>query len=123
MPVCCAGLFRRFRGGGGFMNWSGPFSTIPRPAITKNSACSILTTAAFPGRALAADPNYDFQRAKGLLAHAYAQTGQAEKAEVLFQQATKTSTSSETYYNYALFLQSQGRAGEAPETAQNTFHQ
>ena len=48
-------------------------------------------------RAVAADPNYDFQRAKGLLAHAYAQTGQAEKAEALFQQATKTSTSSETY--------------------------
>src|SRR6204780_3959691 len=43
-------------------------------------------------RAVAADPNYDFQRAKGLLAHASAQTGQAEKAEVLFQQATKTST-------------------------------
>src|SRR5580698_2443362 len=69
-------------------------------------------------RAVAADPNYDFQRAKGLLAHAYAQTGQPEKAEALFQQATKTSTSSETYYNYALFLQSQGRADEAREWAQ-----
>src|ERR1700691_1609198 len=69
-------------------------------------------------RAVAADPNYDFQRAKGLLAHAYAQTGQAEKAEVLFQQATKTSTSSETYYNYALFLQSQARVNEAREWAQ-----
>ncbi len=41
-----------------------------------------------------------------------------EKAEALFQQATKTSTSSETYYNYALFLQSQGRADEAREWAQ-----
>src|SRR6202163_1133158 len=60
-------------------------------------------------RAVAADPNYDFQRAKGLLAHAYAETGQAEKAEALFQQATKTSTSSETYYNYALLLHAQGR--------------
>src|ERR1700733_9902158 len=50
-------------------------------------------------RAVAADPNYDFQRAKGLLAHAYAQTGQAEKAEVLFQQAPKTSTNSEPYSN------------------------
>jgi hypothetical protein len=69
-------------------------------------------------RAVAEDPNYDFQRAKGLLAHAYAQTGQPEKAEALFQQATKTSTSSETYYNYALFLQSQGRADEAREWAQ-----
>jgi hypothetical protein len=69
-------------------------------------------------RAVAADPNYDFQRAKGLLAHAYAQTGHAEKAEALFQQATKISTSSETYYNYALFLQSQGRVEEAREWAQ-----
>jgi hypothetical protein len=63
--------------------------------------------------AVAADPNYDFQRAKGLLAHAYAQTGQAEKAEALFQQATKTSTNSETYYNYASFLHAQGRNEEA----------
>src|SRR3984885_8950944 len=69
-------------------------------------------------RAVNSDPEYDFQRAKGLLAHAYAQTGQAEKAEVLFQQATKTSTSSETYYNYALFLQSQGRKEAAREWAQ-----
>ena len=70
-------------------------------------------------RAVAADPNYDFLRAKGLLAHAYAQTGQPEKAEVLFQQATKTSTNSETYYNYALYLQSQGRTEEARHWAQN----
>jgi hypothetical protein len=69
-------------------------------------------------RAVTADPNYDFQRAKGLLAHAYAQTGQSEKAEALFQQATKTSTSSETYYNYATFLQSQGRTEEARQWAQ-----
>ncbi|MGA8238173.1 MAG: hypothetical protein WB918_16800 [Candidatus Sulfotelmatobacter sp.] len=37
---------------------------------------------------------------------------------MLFQQATKISTSSETYYNYALFLQSQGRAEEARAWAQ-----
>jgi hypothetical protein len=77
-------------------------------------------TAAVPDleRAVAADPNYDFQRAKGLLAHAYAQTGQAEKAEALFQQATKTSTSSETYYNYASFLHAQGRVDESRAWAQ-----
>ncbi len=69
-------------------------------------------------RAVAADPNYDFQRAKGLLAQAYAQTGQTDKAEALFQQATKTSTSSETYYNYATFLQAQGRTEEARQWAQ-----
>src|SRR5271156_5197271 len=63
-------------------------------------------------RAVTSDPDYDFHRAKGLLAHAYAQTGQAEKADALFQQATTTSTNSETYYNYALFLHSQGRVDE-----------
>src|SRR6266853_6592080 len=50
-------------------------------------------------RAVAADPKYDFYRAPALLAHAYANTGQPERAEILFQQATKISTMSETYYN------------------------
>src|ERR1700719_3060449 len=54
-------------------------------------------------RAVGADPSYDFHRGIGLLAHAYAQTGQTEKAGKLFEQATKISTSSETYYNYAQF--------------------
>jgi len=74
-------------------------------------------------RAVTADADYDFHRAKGLLAHAYAQTGQAEKAESLFRQATKISTSCETYYNYATFLQSQGRAAEAREWAQKILDQ
>jgi hypothetical protein len=69
-------------------------------------------------RVVATDPNYDFHRAAGLLAHAYAQTGQSEKAEALFQQATKISTSSETYYNYALFLHAQRRNEEARGWAQ-----
>lgn len=69
-------------------------------------------------RAVASDPSYDFHRAKGLLAHAYAHTGHPDKAEPLFQQATKISTISETYYNYALFLQSQGRTAEARAWAQ-----
>jgi len=69
-------------------------------------------------RAVSSDPNYDFLRAAGLLAHAYAQTGQSEKADALFQEATKTSTSSETYYNYALFLHAQGRRDEARQWAQ-----
>jgi hypothetical protein len=68
-------------------------------------------------RAVAADPSYDFHRAKGLLAHALAKTGQSDKAEELFRQATRISTSSETYYNYALFLHSQGRTAEAREWA------
>jgi hypothetical protein len=53
-----------------------------------------------------------------LLAHAYAHTGQPEKAATLFQQSTQISTISETYYNYALFLQSQGRNAEAREWTQ-----
>jgi len=46
--------------------------------------------------AVSSDPDYDFHRAKGLLAWAYAQTEQTEKAN-------------------ALFLQSQGRIVEARE--------
>jgi hypothetical protein len=69
-------------------------------------------------RAVTADADYDFHRAKGLLAWAYAQTGQSEKADAMFRQATRISTISETYYYYALFLQSQGRGAEACEWAQ-----
>src|SRR5271165_5561234 len=69
-------------------------------------------------RVVAADPNYDFHRAKGLLAWTYAQTGQNEKADAMFREATRISTSSETYYHYALFLQSQGRVDEARQWAQ-----
>ena len=70
-------------------------------------------------RVVQSDPNYDFHRAKGLLAHAYAQTGQAQKADVLFQEATRISTISETYYHYALFLKSRGRTDEARKWAQS----
>src|ERR1700722_8644270 len=69
-------------------------------------------------RAVGADPSYDFHRGIALLAHAYAQTGQTEKAGKLFEQATKISTSSETYYNYAQFLQAQGRVDEARQWVQ-----
>jgi hypothetical protein len=69
-------------------------------------------------RAVNSDPDYDFHRAKGLLAWAYAQTGEAEKANDLFREATRISTISETYYHYALFLQSQGRIAEARVWAQ-----
>ncbi len=69
-------------------------------------------------RAVRSDPEYDFHRAKGLLAWAYAQTAQPEKANALFREATKISTLSETYYHYALFLESQGRNTEARIWAQ-----
>jgi hypothetical protein len=52
-----------------------------------------------------------------LLAHAYANSGQPEKADALFRQVTKISTASETYYNYACFLASQQRNAEAREWA------
>jgi hypothetical protein len=68
-------------------------------------------------RVVSQDPKYDFQRTAGLLAHAYASTGQADKAEALFLEVTKISTASETYYNYASFLASQHRNAEAREWA------
>ena len=64
---------------------------------------------------VAREPKYDSHRAAGLLAHAYANTGELEKAENLFQSVTQVSTSSETYYNYANFLASQHRTKEARE--------
>jgi hypothetical protein len=66
----------------------------------------------------ARDPKYDLHRAIALLAHAYASTGQPDKADALFQQATSISTISETYLNYATFLASQNRVDEAREWAQ-----
>ncbi len=69
-------------------------------------------------RVISKDPTYDFHRGAGLLAHAYAQTGQLEKADTLFRQATKISTLSETYFNYANFLAAQGRTAEAREWTQ-----
>jgi len=68
--------------------------------------------------AVRSDPQYDFHRAKGLLAWAYAQTGQSDRANTLFREATQISTLSETYYHYAVFLESQGRNAEARIWAQ-----
>src|SRR3981081_2189827 len=77
-------------------------------------------TAAVPDleRVVSRDPKYDFQRAAALLAHAYANTGQPDKAEALFREVTKISTSSEPDYTYAVFLASQQRKPEAREWAQ-----
>jgi len=77
-------------------------------------------TAAIPDmeRVLAKEPDYDFNRAGGLLAQACAQAGQSEKAEALFRKAIASSTLSETYLNYADFLASQGRHAEARQWVQ-----
>ena len=67
------------------------------------------------------DPKHDFLRAQGLLAHAYAVNGNAGEAERWFRSATETSTISETLYNYAQFLTSQGRNDEARAWAQKVL--
>ncbi len=69
-------------------------------------------------RVVANDPKYDFYRGSGLLAHAYAKTGDAQKADAQFRQTVQISTLSETYLNYAEFLRSQGRNAEAREWTQ-----
>ncbi len=66
-------------------------------------------------RVVKADPKYDFHRAAGLLANAYAKTGQTEKADAAFQRVTTIATSSEIQYYYAEFLASQGRKAEAAD--------
>jgi hypothetical protein len=88
--------------------------------------CAILlgdAAAAMPDleQVVAKDFGHDFYRAAGLLAHAYALTGQKEKAEALFRRATAISTLSETYLNFATFLMSEGRNAEAREWIQKVL--
>src|SRR6202451_1501938 len=92
----------------------------------RRGACALQlgdAAAALPDleRVVGKEPDYDFQRAAGLLAHAYAQTGQKEKADALFRQVTVTSTLSETYLNFAELLASEGRNAEAREWAQKVL--
>jgi len=67
------------------------------------------------------EPDYDFHRALGLLAHAYARTGDKARAETLFRQATARSVASETYLNFAELLASEGKNAEAREWAQKVL--
>jgi hypothetical protein len=67
------------------------------------------------------DAAHDFHRAAGLLAQAYAQTAQPDKAEAMFRRAIDRSTLSETYLNYAAFLAAQGRNAEARIWAQKVL--
>jgi len=67
------------------------------------------------------EPDYDFRRAAGLLAHAYALTGQREKAEALFRHVTVSSTLSETYMNFAELLAMEGNKAEARQWAQKVL--
>ncbi|HEX6466225.1 MAG TPA: tetratricopeptide repeat protein, partial [Terriglobales bacterium] len=72
-------------------------------------------------RVIAADPGYDYLRAKGLLAHALTNLGNYEEAESLYRDALRTSTLSETMTNYASFLLTQGRIAEAREWAERVL--
>lgn len=63
------------------------------------------------------DAKFDYYRAAGLLADAYARTGQLERAEQLFAGVMQFSTTPETLYNYACFLKLRGRREEALEWA------
>jgi len=73
-------------------------------------------------RAVNADPKYDFHRAAGLLANAYAETGNVEGANAMFRQVTEVSTLTETQYYYARFLASQHRDAEAKVWAQRILN-
>lgn len=67
---------------------------------------------------VASDRKFDYHRAAGLLADAYARTGQLDRAEPLFAEVTQISTTPETLYNYASFLKIANRPAEAREWAQ-----
>jgi hypothetical protein len=95
-------------------------------AFYRRGACALQlgdTAAALPDleRVAGKEENYDFYRAAGLLAHAYAQTGQKERAEALFRQVTAKSVASETYLNFAELLASEGKNAEAREWAQKVL--
>jgi hypothetical protein len=64
------------------------------------------------------DRKFDYYRAAGLLADAYARTGQLERAEPLFAEVTQISTTPETLYNYASYLKVANRREEAREWTQ-----
>jgi hypothetical protein len=64
-------------------------------------------------RVVAKDPKFDYYRAAGLLADAYARSGRLDLAAPLFDSVTQFSTTPETLYNYANFLKLQNRLAEA----------
>ena len=73
-------------------------------------------------RVVSKDPKYDFSRAPALLAHAYARTGQNEKADALFRKVMEVSTLTESQVYYAEFLKSQGRSADARELLERVMN-
>ncbi len=69
-------------------------------------------------RVVAADRKFDYYRAAGLLADAYAKTGNLNLAGSLYADVTEYSTTPETLYNYANFLKMSNRLDEARDYAQ-----
>jgi len=69
-------------------------------------------------RVVGKDAKFDNYRAAGLLADAYAQTGQLERAGHFYADVSQFSTTTETLYNYACFLKLAGRREEAHEWVQ-----
>jgi hypothetical protein len=72
-------------------------------------------------RVVKMERNYDYQRAAGLLAYAWARNNKEAQAGNLFEQVTQTSTLSETQFNYAQFLAAQGKTAEARQWAQRVL--
>lgn len=73
-------------------------------------------------RVVRIDGNYDYQRAAGLLAYAWARNNQDDQAASLFEHITQTSTLSETQFNYAQFLAAKGKMPEARQWAQRVLN-
>jgi hypothetical protein len=95
-------------------------------AFYRRAVCALQlgdAAAAIPDfeRVILKERGYDFYRAAGLLAHAYAKTGQSERAESLFREVTARSVASETYINFAELLVSEGKTAEAREWAQRVL--
>lgn len=73
-------------------------------------------------RVVGKDRNYDYQRAAGLLAYAWARTNQDAQAASMFERITQTSTLSETQFNYAQFLAAHGNTSEARQWIQRILN-
>jgi len=69
-------------------------------------------------RVVATDFKFDFYEAAASLAFAHGRTGDAARAETLFQQVLPHTTNLATFYRYAAFLKTEGRYDEARAEAQ-----
>jgi len=68
--------------------------------------------------AVRSDHKFDYYRAAGILANAYAHTGDYARADAMFAEPIQFTNTPETLYNYARFLKLAGRNDEAKQWAQ-----